>query len=72
MGTLFKGLARKAGAILLLSLGLAAAGTSLSGCAAGTAGGPSPGSFPECMIPSNPQPWWETYPCNLFNAGGSP
>ena len=63
---------RRAGALLLLSLSLTAAGASLSGCAAGNAGGPPPASFPECMNPSNPLPWWQTYPCNLISPGGSP
>ena len=63
---------RRAGTLLLLSLSLTAAGASLSGCAAGNAGGPPPASFPECMNPSNPLPWWQTYPCNLISPGGTP
>lgn len=63
---------RGVGALLVLSLSLAVASASLFGCAAGTAAGPPPASFPECMDPSNPLPWWQTYPCNIINLGGAP
>jgi hypothetical protein len=65
--------ARRAIALLLLSLSLIVAGAALSGCAAGSAGdagGASFASFPECMSPSNPLPWWQTYPCSTMGGGG--
>ena len=49
--------------VLCLSLTIALG--CLSGCAAGRGGSVSLASPEDCMAPSNPQPWWQTYPCNL-------
>ena len=73
MGVFYKPVpTRGAGALLLFSFSLTVAGASLSGCAAGNTVGPPPASFPECMNPSNPLPWWQTYPCNIITPGGTP
>ncbi len=63
----------RAAALLVVFLSLTVATAGLSGCAAGNgagAGAAPPGSFPECMAPSNPLPWWQTYPCNLLTPDG--
>jgi hypothetical protein len=62
----------RAVALPLLCLSLTVAGACLSGCTAGNAGGTFPMTFHECMNPSNPLPWWQTYPCSAINPGGNP
>ena len=62
----------RAAAFPFFCLGLVVAGVCLSGCTTGSAGGPFPATFPECMNASNPLPWWQTYPCNLINGSEGP
>jgi hypothetical protein len=73
MGMLYKLVPTwRMGAFSLLSLSLIVAGACLGGCAAGSAGGAPTMSLAECMNPSNPLPWWQTYPCNLINGSEGP
>ena len=59
-------------ALAPLYLSLIVAGMLPFGCAAGSAGGAPTMSFAECMSPSNPLPWWQTYPCDLINGSEGP